>query len=147
MDGVQQPHRRIQKNPLVHKSGACCFHLGHKTHKIDDLSTNIYTWGHLGKIDAVRTQFEYGPFRDVHDALAHLLGIPAGEGNLLDPVNQFLFSALLKVCSFPEATAVFSPPAVKVPQKNTFLAFCVILMNPPQPSDPRPNLDTLMLPS
>lgn len=137
----------VSRKSFVHKPGPCCFHLGHEAHEIDDLSTNIYTRGHLDKIDAVRAQFEYSPFCDVHDGLVHLPGIPAGEGNLFDLSDQFLFSALLKDLQFPEAAAIFSPPAVKVPQKNTFLAFCVILINPPQPAIRGPNLDTLILPS
>ena len=37
--------------------------------------------------------------------------------------------------------------AVNVPQKNTRFAFCVILINPPQPATRVPNFETLMFPS
>ena len=137
-DGVDKPHRRIPKNPFVHKPGPCCFHLGHEAHEIDDLSTNIYTRGHLDKIDAVRAQFEYSPFCDVHDGLVHLPGIPAGEGNLFDPSDQFLFSALLKDLQFPGGRRdLQSARREGTAKKHLFGVLCDI-NKPAATSNPRP---------
>ena len=40
-----------------------------------------------------------------------------------------------------------SAPAVKVPQKTTFLAFWLMLMKPPAPASRGPNRETFRLPS
>ncbi len=48
--------------------------------------------------------------------------------------------------SLPPSTDTLRSPAVNVPTKTTFLAFWLMLMNPPAPASRGPNLLTFRLP-
>ena len=74
------------------------------------------------------------------------LGVPQGGGvhggHHHGPVGGVPQGILMPPFSNPTA----SPPVVKVPQKNTFFAFWVMLIKPPHPAMREPNLLTLMFP-
>jgi hypothetical protein len=75
-----------------------------------------------------------------------LLRLRAAEGPVLDLLRRTFSPCHPRGCAVAVLERTSSLPAVKVPTKTTFLAFCEMLMKPPAPARRGPNFETLRLP-
>ena len=57
--------------------------LGHELHLIQNLGLEVNAGSDLDERHALGTQLEHGTLGDVQNRLVHLVGVIAGEGDLL----------------------------------------------------------------
>ena len=96
---VCQPHQLIAEDAFVHQLDGAVFlisDLRYKFHLIKDLGLQINTGSDLDQGNAFRTQLEYRALGDVQYRLMNLVSIDAGEGDVLNFLNELLLFAFLQ---------------------------------------------------
>ena len=88
-------HRLVAEDALVHKLGTALGDDGCEIHQVKDLGLQVDAGSDLYKVDAVLLKFEDSTLCDVHNGLAGLVGVLAGESNLLDCIDELLLAAFL----------------------------------------------------
>ena len=86
------------ENALVHQlDGAVRLisDLRLEVHLVEDLGLQVDARSDLGQGNAFRTQLKYAALGDVQNGLVHLVGVIAGEGDLLHLVDELLLGTLL----------------------------------------------------
>ena len=83
----------------------------------EDIFFNIDARCDFDEFQAFFGQFKHAAFRDVEDVFAVAGCIGTVESDLVDSFDELLGFASWRILTLPSSTAIFKPPAVKVPQK------------------------------
>ena len=119
-----------------------------EVHVREDVALDVDAGRHLGQLQAALGQPEDAALGDVEHRLPGLAGRSAPlKVTWSTCLTNFRARPSWRMRSWPSSTAIFSPPAVKVPAKTTLRAFWLMLMKPPAPASFGPKRLTLRLPS
>lgn len=69
--------------------------LWNEFHLVEDLGLQVDARSDLGQGNAFRTQLKYAALGDVQNRLMYLVSVIAGEGDVLNLLNELLLSAFL----------------------------------------------------